>query len=86
MIGCGFFAGGAGAIAATGIGEEIIKRMLAKTVYDMILNSGDIRTACKKGISMFPDEVAVGLIGITRAGYAVASNREMAHYALIKHI
>ena len=85
MIGCGFYAGGAGAIAATGIGEEIIKRMLAKTVYDMILNGDDITTSCKKGVSLFPDEVPVGLVGISRTGYAVASNREMAHYALIKH-
>lgn len=84
MIGCGFFAGSAGAITATGIGEEIIKRMLAKTVYDMILHGDDVTNACKKGISMFSNETGVGLIGISRTGYAVESNREMASYALIK--
>ena len=84
LIGCGFYAGPACAVAATGIGEEIIKRMLAKTVNDMVFYGEDIRTACEKGIAMFPHEIAVGLIGLSKTGYAVTSNRGMASYALMR--
>lgn len=84
MIGCGFYSGPACALAATGAGEEIIKRMFAKTVYDMISNGEDINKACEKGIGMFPPEIKVGIIGISRAGYSVIANTEMAHYALVK--
>ncbi len=84
MIGCGFYAGSACALATTGLGEMIIKRMLAKTVYDMISNGSDMTKACKKGIAMFPLSSSVGIIGISKAGYAVVSNAEMAHYAMVK--
>jgi len=84
LIGCGFYAGPACAVAATGIGEEIIKRMLAKTVNDMVFYGEDIRTACEKGINIFPPEITVGIIGISRTGYAVTSNRGMASYALMR--
>jgi beta-aspartyl-peptidase (threonine type) len=86
MIGCGFYAGFSCAIAATGMGEEIIKRMLAKTVYDMISRGEDIKKACKKGISMFPPEIKIGIIAISKEGFTVASNTEMANYVLVKEI
>ncbi|MGD0885173.1 MAG: isoaspartyl peptidase/L-asparaginase [Thermodesulfovibrionales bacterium] len=79
MIGCGFYAGPLGAMAATGIGEEIIKKMLAKTVYDMVSRGEDIRLASENGISMFAQDVAVGLLALTREGIAAASNRQMAY-------
>ncbi len=84
LIGCGFYAGSVSAIAVTGIGEEIIKRMLAKNVYDIVLSGEDVETACKKGVGMFPAEIAAGVIGISRTGYAIASNKTMASYALVK--
>ncbi len=86
MIGCGFYAGSACALANTGIGEEIIKRMFAKTVYDMISQGEDIKKACKKGIRMFPREMSVGIIAISKTSYAIVSNTDMAHYALVKDI
>ncbi len=84
MIGCGFYAGPACAVAATGVGEEIIKRILAKTVYDMVSYGADIKTACEKGVDIFQPEIPVGIIGISKKGHAVSSNREMASYALMK--
>jgi len=84
MIGCGFYAGPAGALATTGMGKEIIKRMFAKTVYDMISHGDNIKEACKKGINMFPSEIKVGIIAISKTGYSIASNTDMAHYALVK--
>jgi beta-aspartyl-peptidase (threonine type) len=84
LIGCGFYAGPAGAVAATGIGEEIIRRMLAKEVYDAVAGSGDVNAACDYGISLFRPEIPVGLIGISERGYGVSSNRPMAHYAMVR--
>jgi len=84
MIGCGFYAGPACAIASTGIGEEIIKKMLAKTVYDMVSQGEDIRRACERGTSMFPSEINVGIIGISKKGVVALSNTEMAQYSLIE--
>lgn len=84
MIGCGFYAGPAGAFAATGIGEEIIKRMLTKTVYDFVDESEDLDSAGRKGIGLFDREITAGLIGISRKGFAVSANRSMAHYAMVR--
>jgi L-asparaginase/beta-aspartyl-peptidase (threonine type) len=84
LIGCGFYAGPAGAVAVTGIGEEIIRRMLAKTVYDGVFQGEEMKDACEKGARIFPAEIAVGVIGISQDGYAVESNREMAHYVMLK--
>lgn len=84
MPGCGFYAGPACAVAVTGIGEEIIKRMLAKTVYDSFFRGEDIRGACEKGIALFQNEIPVGIIGISKTGYAVSSNRNMASYVLVE--
>jgi isoaspartyl peptidase/L-asparaginase-like protein (Ntn-hydrolase superfamily) len=60
--------------------------MLAKTVYDMISRGEDIKKACKKGISMFPPEIKIGIIAMSKEGFTVASNTEMANYVLIKEI
>jgi L-asparaginase/beta-aspartyl-peptidase (threonine type) len=79
MIGCGFYAGPLGAMAVTGIGEEIIKKMLAKTVYDMVSRGEDTTVALENGISMFAEDVAVGVIALTREGFAAVSNRQMAY-------
>jgi len=84
MIGCGFYAGPACAVASTGIGEEIIKKMLGKTVYDMVSQGEDIRRACERGIEVFPSEINVGIIGISEEGFIALSNTEMAHYSLIE--
>jgi beta-aspartyl-peptidase (threonine type) len=86
MIGCGFYAGPHCAIATTGMGEEIIKRMFAKTVYDMVSQGEDIRKACENGIKMFPYEIKVGIIALTREYYVTMSNADMACSALMKNI
>lgn len=86
MIGCGFYAGLACAVATTGVGEEIIKRMLSKTLYDMVSHGEDINKACEEGLNLFPPEIPVGIIAIAKAGYAVVSNTEMANYALVKEV
>lgn len=84
MIGCGFFAGPRAAVACTGIGEEIIRNMLARGVYDLIADGDGTREACIKAIRPFPGRIPVGVIALSRTGCAVVSNRHMAHHALIK--
>jgi beta-aspartyl-peptidase (threonine type) len=84
MIGCGFYAGPACAVASTGIGEEIIKKMLAKTVYDMVSQGEDIGRACERGISTFPSKINVGIIGISQEGVVALSNTEMSQYSLVE--
>jgi len=82
IIGCGFYTGPACAVAVTGIGEEIIRRMLAKTVYDLVSHGKGIKDACEIVTASFPPEIPMGIIGISKAGYAVSSNRDMASHAL----
>ena len=83
MIGCGFYAGSFAAVACTGIGEEIIKKMLARTVYDFIAHGEQVKKACRSGIRPFPGTTPAGIIAISRTGCAIVSNRPMAHHALI---
>ncbi len=84
MIGCGFYTGPACALATTGMGEAIMRKMLAKTVYDMISSGEDIRKACNRGINMITSEMKAGIIAISKKAYSVVANTEMAHYAMVK--
>lgn len=84
MIGSGFYAGPQGAVAATGIGEEIIRKLLSKYVYDMLGDGSDVKTACDRAIALFRKTVPVGIIAITREGGAIAANRRMAAWSIIK--
>ncbi len=82
IIGCGFFAGTAAAVATTGTGEEIIRKRLANQVYNLISWGEDIQKACEKGVSLFDQQIPVGIIAISRRGFGIASNREMASWSL----
>ena len=84
IIGAGFYVGEGAALAATGIGEEILRRMLAKTVYDLAKEGRDIASACDQGIAAIPRAVPIGIIAISKAGYTIAANRRMAACALIE--
>ncbi|OPY74341.1 MAG: Isoaspartyl peptidase/L-asparaginase precursor [Syntrophorhabdus sp. PtaU1.Bin050] len=86
LIGCGFYAGTFGGVAVTGLGEEIIRRMLAGHVYNRIEMGMDVEAACTNGIHLFPDDMPVGIIALTRQGFSVCSNRRMAHYELLKEV
>lgn len=83
IIGCGFYAGPAASVATTGIGEEIIRKMLARHVYDLIASGEEVQTACQKGLALYPKEVPIGIIAISRRGVGQASNRDMATWVSI---
>lgn len=78
LVGAGLYAGPAGAVAATGVGEEIIRRVLSKEVYDRVAAGDEPRAACAAGLRHYPKEVTVGLVAVGRGGWAATSNRDMA--------
>ena len=77
VIGCGFFAGPKGAIAVTGIGEYIVRTMLARTVYGWIEGGEPLKSALERAVRLFTSDVDVGLIGVTETEATGASNRDM---------
>jgi L-asparaginase / beta-aspartyl-peptidase len=84
--GSGFYAGQAAAVAVTGIGEEIIRHMLARTVYNRIVNGNSLETVCREAISSFPQETPIGLIAITPQSYSIKANMAIPAYSLVKRI
>lgn len=86
MPGCGFYAGPGCAVSVTGVGEEIIRRMLARNVYDMVLDGVEVKAACERGIAMFPADLMAGIIAISGAGYGASANTRMPHYALVREV
>ncbi len=79
--GAGIYAGPRGAVVATGLGEEILKRVLAKFVYDRIEERVSPRRAAEAGIGLFPPEVPVGVLAAGSRGWGAISNTRMAYFA-----
>lgn len=77
LVGSGFYCGPAGAIGATGIGEAIMRRLLARTVYGWLDDGLPLQQALDAGVALFDDDTDVGLIGITAGEHGSASNRPM---------
>jgi isoaspartyl peptidase/L-asparaginase-like protein (Ntn-hydrolase superfamily) len=77
LIGCGLYAGPHGAVTATGVGEEIVRRFLSLRVYEALAAGVPVEEACRRGVALFPDDVAVGVIAVAADGGAAASNRPM---------
>ena len=84
LIGCGFYAGPLGAIAATGTGEHIMRHLLAREVYQWITEGMALQQALQRGVGLFDAAIPIGLIALTRSEAAVCANRDMAH-ALLDH-
>ncbi|WP_249222660.1 isoaspartyl peptidase/L-asparaginase [Noviherbaspirillum sp. L7-7A] len=77
IIGSGFYAGPHGAVAATGIGEQIVRHLLAHTVYSWIAEGMPLKKALSRAIDYFPEEVDIGLIAVSRTEAGSKSNRDM---------
>lgn len=77
LVGSGFYCGPAGAVGATGIGEAIMRRLLARTVYGWLDDGMPLQDALDAGIALFDDDTDIGLIGATASAVATASNRPM---------
>ncbi len=81
IVGAGLYAGPEGAVSVTGIGEEIIKRVLSKVVYDRIADGRSPQQAAESSLALFPKDVPVGIIAVGRRGWGEACNRHMAFFA-----
>lgn len=77
IVGSGFYAGPHGAVAATGIGEHIMRHMLASTVYHWIAAGTALDEALRRAIGLFPGNVPVGLIAVSRTEAGAHSNAPM---------
>jgi L-asparaginase/beta-aspartyl-peptidase (threonine type) len=77
IVGAGFYAGPQGAVAATGIGEYIIRHELARKVYQWIAEGMPLAQALQRGIDLFDKNVPVGLIAVSRQEAGSCSNQDM---------
>jgi len=78
IVGSGLYAGPLGAATATGVGEEIIRVVLSKFVYDQMASGHRAGKACSLGVGLFPQSVPVGMIAVNRHGWGESCNRNMA--------
>ncbi|HEY5798904.1 MAG TPA: isoaspartyl peptidase/L-asparaginase [Burkholderiaceae bacterium] len=77
IIGSGFYAGAHGAVAVTGIGEHIVRHLLAHTIYRWIEEGQPLASALQRGVDLFPQEVDIGIIAVSRTEQGSRSNRDM---------
>ncbi len=77
IVGAGLYAGPAGAVAVTGVGEEIVRRVLSKSVYDA-LRGRSAQRAAEAGLREFSKSVPIGIVAVSRTGAGEAANRNMA--------
>lgn len=77
IIGCGFFAGPMGAIAVTGVGEYIVPRLLARSIYEAAESNQSMKQAIEEAIAEFPSNIDLGVIGISTTEIVMKSNRDM---------
>ena len=78
IVGAGIYCGPAGAVSVTGHGEEIIRQVLSKFVYDRIAEGRGTQTACDAGLRLFKKSVPIGIIAVGTEGPGEACNRAMA--------
>jgi L-asparaginase / beta-aspartyl-peptidase len=83
LMGAGVYAGPHGAVAATGVGEEIARQFLAKTVYDWLVEGVGPARAAQRAVELFPEVIDVGVLVVGKTGQAMASNRDMASAELL---
>lgn len=84
IIGSGFFAGPEGAVAATGIGEHIVRHLLARTVYGWIADGMPLDQALQRGIDLFDPSIEVGLIAVSRVEAGARSNSDMPYTKMVQ--
>lgn len=76
--GAGWWAGEYGAVATTGMGEEIIRRMAAREIYASLEQGMSAEEATERVTALFPDEISFGAVTVTATSHGVVANRDMA--------
>lgn len=64
MFGAGIYAGAKGAVACTGNGEDIVKRLIAKATYDLLAKGYPAQKAVDRILATFPARIDLGLVAI----------------------
>jgi L-asparaginase/beta-aspartyl-peptidase (threonine type) len=82
LVCCGFYAGPAGAIAATGEGEYNIRTQIARTAYNFLVGGLSLQEALNRALDQIPGNIDTGLIGVSHSESAVAHNVQMPHAIL----
>jgi L-asparaginase / beta-aspartyl-peptidase len=78
LIGCGLYAGPAGAVATTGDGEAIAMNITALRAYQLIEQDMEPKVIMSTVIGWFKETTAFGIIVVSKIGFAGGSNRSMA--------
>ncbi len=74
IYGAGIYAGPKGAVACTGVGEEIVKHLVAKSVYDDLARGTPPQQAVDHALAAFPADALLGLIAVSAKGEGGGSN------------
>ena len=82
LPGAGLYAGSKGAVVATGIGEEIVRKMLSYRIYEKI-GSGSLKSIVKDIVGEFGD-ILVGVIAVSEKEQFSMANSNMATYCVEK--
>jgi len=78
LPGCGLFCGSMGAVACTGDGGYIAYELLAEKVYGFIQRNMSPGEAAQKAMTLFDDSIDLGLIILTKNGFASNARNGMA--------
>ncbi len=54
-----------------------MRRLLAYTVYGWLAAGMPLREALERGVALFPQEIDVGVIAVSRSEAGTHSNRDM---------
>ena len=76
--GAGLMAGPAGAVAATGRGEAIVREQVASRVYDLLARGVAPRAAIQRATLGISAAEGVGVIAVSERGYAAWATSQMA--------
>ena len=74
IYGAGIYAGPHGAVACTGLGEEIVKRLVARSVYDDLARGMGAQEAVERALATFPQGALLGVIAVSATGEGGGSN------------
>lgn len=78
LPGCGLHAGEHGAVAATGDGEHIARALLAYRAYLELERGRSAEQVVEWSLALLEDSVDVGIIVVTRHGFAGGARHGMA--------
>ncbi len=78
LLGCGLYAGVAGAIATTGDGEYIARSILAYRAYEELARGRSAAEVVDWGLEQLDDDVDLGLIAINQREFAGGARNRMA--------